>query len=436
MKPVELMKSLLIVFLLVFAVPRLQGQPMAVFSPATPHQVTVESTAVSDTLFLRLMTGWNLFSLPYLPGNAEMKELFQPLIDNGMLVKIQNQAGNPLEDLGVLGGWSDHIGEVSQAEGYRIRVKADCTLPVVGTPAATPSEIPLKAGWNIMGFPRTTAANGMAVVSQLIARGNLEKVQDEAGKTLENNGSLGGWVNHIGDFQPGSGYYIKVTRDDTLELGNLPGGNETGTLTDARDGHVYKTVKIGTQWWMAENLAYLPFLNPPVAESETQPFHYVYGNQGTDVTAAKASQSYLTYGVLYNWTAALAACPQGWHLPTDAEWYTLSDYLTNNGYGFEGSGNDIAKAMAATTLWGYSATAGSPGNDLYLNDWSGFGGRPAGYLDNDDHYYAQGMMAYWWAADSYSDTDARLRLIYHSSGNLARNHFAKNQGFSVRCVKE
>lgn len=436
MKPAGILRSLLTLSILLLAGPCLQGQPMAQHPEASLVPSKEEVAAPGNTLILRFMTGWNLFSIPFLPETAGMKELFQPLIDNGTLVKIQNQAGKPLENLGPLGGWTNHIGDLSLAEGYRIRVKADCSLQVTGLPAANPFEIPLKTGWNIMGFPKATSTNGMAVVAQLIGRGSLVKVQDEAGNTIEDTGSLGSWVNQIGDFYPGKGYLIKVNREDILELGNLPEGNETGTLTDARDGHVYKTVKIGTQWWMAENLAYLPFLNPPVAESATQPFHYVYDNQGTDVTAAKASANYLNYGVLYNWTAALTACPQGWHLPSDAEWYTLSDYLTNNGYGFEGSGSDIAKAMASTTLWNGSPTAGTPGNDLYLNDWSGFGGRPAGYLSNDDHYYAMGFMAYWWAADSYSDTDARVRLIYHSADNLARNHFPKNQGFSVRCIKD
>ena len=436
MKPAGILQGFLTCSFLFLAGPYLQGQTMVQPIQASPLPSVREAAASVNTLTLRFLTGWNLFSLPLLPETTDMEELFQPLIDNGTLVKIQNQSGKPLEDLGPLGGWTNHIGDLSLTEGYRIRVEAPCSLQVTGIPAALPLEIPLKTGWNIMGFPRETAANGMAVVAQLIVRGSLEKVQDQQGKTIENTGSLGGWVNHIGDFQPGAGYLIKVNREEILAIGNLPDSNETGTLTDVRDGHLYKTVKIGTQWWMAENLAYLPFLNPPVAESATQPFHYVYDNQGTDVTAAKASANYLNYGVLYNWTAALTACPQGWHLPSDTEWYTLSDYLTNNGYGFEGSGSDIAKAMASTTLWNGSPTAGTPGNDLYLNDWSGFGGRPAGYLSNDDHYYAMGFMAYWWAADSYSDTDARVRLIYHSADNLARNHFPKNQGFSVRCIKD
>ncbi|HOY51797.1 MAG TPA: hypothetical protein PLX49_08520, partial [Prolixibacteraceae bacterium] len=144
-----------------------------------------EAAASVNTLTLRFLTGWNLFSLPLLPETTDMEELFQPLIDTGTLVKIQNQSGKPLEDLGPLGGWTNHIGDLSLTEGYRIRVEAPCSLQVTGIPAALPLEIPLKTGWNIMGFPRGTTANGMAVVAQLIVRGSLEKVQDQQGKTIE-----------------------------------------------------------------------------------------------------------------------------------------------------------------------------------------------------------------------------------------------------------
>jgi uncharacterized protein (TIGR02145 family) len=110
---------------------------------------------------------------------------------------------------------------------------------------------------------------------------------------------------------------------------------------DARDGNAYKTVKIGNQIWLAENLKYLPSVVGPGTGSETTPYYYVYGYDGTNVTDAKATSNYTTYGVLYNWPAAMAGsassnanpsgvqgvCPAGWHLPSDAEWTELTDYL-------------------------------------------------------------------------------------------------------------
>ncbi|MCK9320171.1 FISUMP domain-containing protein, partial [Methanoculleus sp.] len=102
-----------------------------------------------------------------------------------------------------------------------------------------------------------------------------------------------------------------------------------GTFTDSRDGNDYNWVKIGDQVWMAENLAYLPSVNMVADGSEDAAgsYYYVYGYDGTDVTAAKATANYTTYGVLYNWLAAMNACPDGWHLPSDAEWTELTDYL-------------------------------------------------------------------------------------------------------------
>src|SRR5574344_426899 len=104
------------------------------------------------------------------------------------------------------------------------------------------------------------------------------------------------------------------------------------TFTDSRDGKVYKTVTIGEQVWLAENLAYLPsVIDPPTgsedAGNEPDRYSYLYGYADMDVAAAKATENYQTYGVLYNWTSALTACPSGWHLPSDAEWKQLEMYL-------------------------------------------------------------------------------------------------------------
>ena len=102
-----------------------------------------------------------------------------------------------------------------------------------------------------------------------------------------------------------------------------------GTFVDSRDGTEYKTIKIGNQTWMAENLKYLPSVVGSATGSSTDPYYYVYGYQGTDILAAKATDNYKTYGVLYNWSAALTACPSGWHLPTDAELNTLETYVVS-----------------------------------------------------------------------------------------------------------
>ncbi|HOR61199.1 MAG TPA: FISUMP domain-containing protein [Bacteroidales bacterium] len=99
------------------------------------------------------------------------------------------------------------------------------------------------------------------------------------------------------------------------------------SFTDPRDNNTYRTVQIGNQIWMAENLKYLPSVVGPGTGSKTNPYYYVYDYVGTNVDAAKQSAIYTTYGVLYNWEAAKTACPTGWHLPSDAEWTILTNYL-------------------------------------------------------------------------------------------------------------
>ena len=113
-------------------------------------------------------------------------------------------------------------------------------------------------------------------------------------------------------------------------------------FTDTRDGKTYKTVKIGEQIWFAENCAYLPQVMKVGEHPEGTPCYYVYGYDGNDVVAAKATESYKTRGVLYNWWAAGGSmdsknsdipsgiqgpCPKGWHVPSEAEWQILYTYV-------------------------------------------------------------------------------------------------------------
>src|SRR5574344_2484117 len=156
------------------------------------------------------------------------------------------------------------------------------------------------------------------------------------------------------------------------------------TIKDARDNQTYRIVTIGSQTWMAENLKYLPSVVGPRTGSKTTPHYYVYGYNGTNVTDAKATANYNTYGVLYNWPAAMngaassttnpsgvqGVCPDGWHLPSNAEWTELTDYL--GGYSVAGGKLKATGTIeAGTGLW-YDRNTGATNE-------TGFTGLPGGY---------------------------------------------------------
>jgi len=114
-----------------------------------------------------------------------------------------------------------------------------------------------------------------------------------------------------------------------LDLNQCSGACESsfGTFVDPRDSNEYKTIKIGSQIWMAENLAYLPSISDKTVYSDTFSCYYVYKCEAKNVNEAKTTDYYKAFGVLYNWKAAQEAPPPGWHLPSDQDWNTLVDYL-------------------------------------------------------------------------------------------------------------
>ena len=251
-------------------------------------------------------------------------------------------------------------------------------------------------------------------------------------------------------FARGNKYVVSLnTADDVWE-------NE---FTDSRDANDYSYRLIGTQVWMTENLAYLPSVNNLATGSEdthyeTVPFYYVYGYDGTDVDEdgdvdvedAKATSNYATYGVLYNWNAALTACPTGWHLPSDAEWKQLEMYL----------GMSEAEANA-TECRGYMGGKlkeegtehwNSP-NSSATNE-SGFTGLPGGLRDcmvtyHDGYYVGENVSfasmnnyGLWWTSTQYDENNAWQRdLGYYDSGvRRYGENSSKFSGLSVRCVRD
>jgi uncharacterized protein (TIGR02145 family) len=198
------------------------------------------------------------------------------------------------------------------------------------------------------------------------------------------------------------------------------GGSPSGNFTDPRDGNVYKTVTIGNQEWMTENLKYLPSVVGSTAVSRLTPYYYVYGYNGTDVNVAKAKLNYSIYGVLYNWSAAMSGsestsanpsriqgvCPTGWHLPSDAEWGQLTDFL---------GGENIAGGKLKEAGIGYFTAL--PG-----------GATSGTFLKIDE-------VGYWWSATEDGAFNAISRAIGTSS-SMATFGIPKSYGFSVRCVRD
>lgn len=198
-------------------------------------------------------------------------------------------------------------------------------------------------------------------------------------------------------------------------------------FTDPRDGNVYKIITIGEQVWMAENLRYLPNVVGSGTGSETKPYHYVYGYEGTSVPDAKATTSYETYGVLYNWPAAMNACPDGWHLPSDSDWTDLTDYLEY--YTAGGELKATGTIEAGTGLWEAPNTGAT--------NKSGFTAIPGGARFGDEFGHI-GRYGYWWSDTEGSAGGAWDRTVSNESGGLFRDSWNYNKvlGFSVRCLRD
>jgi len=209
-----------------------------------------------------------------------------------------------------------------------------------------------------------------------------------------------------------------------LDECGVPNGDNSTCFTGCgdgimHDGHDYSTVQIGVQCWFSENCRYLPSVSPSNEGSDTAPYYYVYGYQGTDVTTAQATSNYSTYGVLYNWTATITEgiCPSGWHVPSDGEFTFLTDYL---------GGEFVAgDAMKSTSGWSENGNGSNS---------SGFTGLPGGNCDNDGNFFSINDEGYFYSSSAYGGSRAWSRLLNDNDSNVESINNKRRYGMSVRCL--
>lgn len=234
----------------------------------------------------------------------------------------------------------------------------------------------------------------------------------------------------VNNLQPATTYQIRSFAANFLGINYCAEYSFTtdfpncGTLVDARDGSNYKTVMIGSQCWMAENLRYLPSVASTNVASQNDPLYYVYGYTGNDVEEAKTTFNYNTYGVLYNIKAAYESCPDGWHFPSVSEWRTLLLFLddkdiTNGAGKLKETGTTHWKSpnTGATNETGFTALPG---------------GMKDGYWGNPEYI---GEICFFWAYDydtyryvSLSYNDSTIDTFFPSMNSAA--------GLSLRCIKD
>ncbi len=225
---------------------------------------------------------------------------------------------------------------------------------------------------------------------------------------------------------------------------NNPVGSIEGTVTDI-DGNVYKTIKIGKQWWMAENLRVEHYYDGTQIQQVTGNYawstletpRYCYYNNTTNADSIKR------YGAIYNWHAVETGklAPTGWHVPTEEDWIELEEYLVLNGYNYDGTTdtigyNKIAKALAAKIDWCPDTTSGAIGNDLTKNNSSGFSALPGGFRRHNGEFVGVGYYGHWWSATEYNESLSYCCGLNYNFWLFGRYYDFTTYGYSVRCVKD
>ncbi len=285
--------------------------------------------------------------------------------------------------------------------------------------------------------------------------------------THGNAGSgIGSFSFNLGSLSPQTTYYVRAyatnsvgtaygnevsfTTEETPQDGQpCPGA---ATLTD-RDGNTYNTVRIGYQCWMKENLRTTKYadgtsITQGSSTSTTTAYWYYPDNNSANKT---------TYGLLYNWKAVMrnsssssanpsgvqGICPTGWHVPSDAEWTQLTDYVSSQSqYMCHSNSIYIAKALAGITGWNSNTNnTCAVGNTPSDNNATGYSALPAGLYaiptgSLSGNYLGFGAYANFWSATESTGSLAYYHYLFRGSASVNSGPHNKYGGFSVRCLRD
>ena len=318
--------------------------------------------------------------------------------------------------------------------------------PSPGLPSLTTKPVTGVTVTNALAEGNITDQGDDPVTHRGFVWGSTSEPKLEANDGIELSGSgPGEFQSTIAPLVPETRYYVRAfaATDRGVAYGNVvsfttPPETDAATVTDI-DGNVYRTVEIGNQVWMAENLRISRYRNGDeianiiesdewqnLAQQQTGAWAYYNNRPENEI-----------YGKLYNWYAvndSRGLCPDGWRVATDNDWQQLERYL------------GMAAAQASSTGWrGADANVGGKLKDAGTHYWrgpnvganneSGFSAMAGGYRFTSGTYSYLSFFGYLWTATEADINTAWRRLLFNNRESINRMNYDKRYGFSVRCVQ-
>lgn len=381
--------------------------------------------------------------------------------------KSQNASKYTTDNPFTFGDQMEYVGyatiNCNEAESQHITQVQETSQTFTLLFSETQHQLPMVATNTITSITTSSATCGGDVTSNgassVTARGvcwsTSQNPTASESYTIDGSGT-GSFTSNITGLTTGTTYYVRAYATNSagtsygeqrsftavVDAGySCPGA---ATVTDY-DNNTYNTVQIGNQCWMKENLRtthYSDGTSIPMGNSTSNTTAYYY----VDNNISNVS----TYGYLYNWPAVMGnsssssanpsgvqgICPTGWHVPSDAEWTQLSDYVgSQTQYQCSANSAYIAKALASTSGWAtIMSNICAVGLEPSSNNSTGFSALPAGCYGSNLSSF--GSDADFWSATQIYGNFVYYRQITYSGAYLYRNAKDKSYGYSVRCLRD
>ncbi len=326
-------------------------------------------------------------------------------------------------------------GDSPKDNGFPLRCLKDAGGST-STPTVTTSDVTGTTQSTATCGGNVTSDGGSAVTARGVCWSTSQNPTVSGSHTTDGTGT-GAFVSSLTGLSPGTPYYVRAYA--TNSAGTSYGDQVSFTtnsssgavpcpgvpsIIDVRDGTVYQTVLIGTQCWLLQNLNYGSQIPHSTAQTNNGvPEKYCYGDNATH--CASVGGMYLWNEVMqYTTTAgAQGLCPAGWHLPTDAEWSTLTTFL---------GGESVAGGKlkeTGTTHWGSPNTGAT--------NESGFTALPGGIWDNFTWFFVgSSSTGKFWTSSPNGDSSAWIRSLNYASAGVFRETHTRVDAISVRCLKD